>query len=278
MENRFSTAVNVPWYCKPVFFTAIIVGIILIDFLTYYSVMDVIFQNTDRTQGMILSVGIVAMIDLPPMVLADMIPIKKKTIQILMCTTMFAIVLLMLASIVQRLCSADLVFSDVMLSGTTASLPAQRMSMVLLSLLPIATSVFSFALSAKKKMVSAHLLLEETQKEIILQKAKKSELEDTLLFDQFQHENRKYEEAVQRLLQKGETMKSTARYELSKYLGEKKAISKICSEKAADQSPLTPEAKSEQKEVIDIPETQTPFPADPIQISNYSNTEAVSPL
>lgn len=278
MEKQFSTSVNVPWYCKPVFFTTIILGIILIDFLTYYSVMDAIFQNTDWKQGIILSVGIVSMIDLPPMVLADMIPIKKKTIQILMGTTMFAIVLLMLASIVQRLCSADLVFSDVMLSGTTASLPAQRMSMVLLSLLPIATSVFSFALSAKKKMVSAHLLLEETQKEIILQKAKKSELEDTLLFDQFQHENRKYEEAVQRLLQKGETMKSTARYELSRYLGEKKAVSKISSEKAADQSPLTPEAKSEQKEVIDIPETQLPFPADPIQISNYSNTEAVSPL
>lgn len=66
MENQFSTSVNVPWYCKPVFFTAIIMGIILIDFLTYYSVMDAIFQNTDQTQGLILSVGIVAMIDLPP--------------------------------------------------------------------------------------------------------------------------------------------------------------------------------------------------------------------
>lgn len=262
MEKQFSTAVNVPWYCKPVFFTAIIVGIILTDFLTYYSVMDAIFQNTDQMQGIILSVAIVAMIDLPPMVLADLIPIKKKTIHLLMSTTLVAIVLLMLASIVQRLFSTDLVFSDVMLSGTSASVPAQRMSMVLLSLLPIATSVFSFALSAKKKMVSAHLLLEETQKEIILQKAKKQELEHTLLFDQVNHEKQRYEEAVQRLKQKGETMKATARYELSKYLGEKKAVSKISSEKAIDQSRL--EQETEIKERIDIPETQLPFSTDSI--------------
>ncbi|MDO5765577.1 MAG: hypothetical protein Q4P84_07770 [Elusimicrobiales bacterium] len=87
MEKQFSTSVNVPWYCKPVFFATIILGIILIDFLTYYSVMDAIFQNTDWKQGIILSVGIVSMIDLPPMLLADMIPIRKKTIQILMGTT-----------------------------------------------------------------------------------------------------------------------------------------------------------------------------------------------
>ncbi|MDO4155466.1 MAG: hypothetical protein Q4D37_01640 [Oscillospiraceae bacterium] len=207
---------------------------------------------------MILSVGIVAMIDLPPMVLADTIPIKRKTINVLLISSMISIVLLMIASIIQRLCSADLVFSDVMLSGTSASVPAQRMSMVLLSLLPIATSIFSFALSAKKKMVSAHLLLEETQKEIILQKAKKKELENTLLFEQIPYENQKYKEAVQRLLQKGETMKSTARYELSKYLGDKKSVSKISAEKAVDKSPVV--LKTEPKINTNIPETQIPFP------------------
>lgn len=259
MENQFSTSVNVPWYCKPVFFTAIIMGIILIDFLTYYSVMDAIFQNTDQTQGLILSVGIVAMIDLPPMVLADMIPMKKKTINIFLISTIIAIVLLMIASIIQRLCSADLIFSDIMLSNTSASIPAQRMSMVLLSLLPIATSVFSFALSAKKKIVAAHLLLERTEKEIILEKAKRKELENALLFDQVQYEKQKYEEAVQRLLQKGETMQSTARYALSKYLGEKKAVSKISAEKIMDKSPVVLEA--EPKINTSIPEIQIPFSA-----------------
>lgn len=259
MEKQFSTSVNVPWYCKPVFFTAIIMGIILIDFLTYYSVMDAIFQNTDQTQGLILSVGIVAMIDLPPMVLADMIPMKKKTINIFLISTIIAIVLLMIVSIIQRLCSADLIFSDIMLSNTSASIPAQRMSMVLLSLLPIATSVFSFALSAKKKIVAAHLLLEETQQEIILEKAKQKELENTLLFDQFQYEKQKYEEAVQRLLQKGESMKSTARYALSKYLGEKKSVSKISAEKAMDKSPVVLE--TEPKINTSIPEIQIPFSA-----------------
>lgn len=228
MEKTVKRIIKKPWYCNLVLYFLIVAFVVVIDFLTYKTIMDVCFENVDANTSLLMTAGIVVVIDTLPVVLSNLIKIKEQTVKIMMISTLVVVGLLLAASIAQRLCSSDLVFNDAedVLQNSKA---AQQMSMLLLSILPIATSFFTFALSIDKKICEAKTKLEEIKLQISIQQAKKAELETTLKFQQMDFEEKKYAEAIEKLEKDGDLMKAIARQILAEHLGDKRQVTTLTS-------------------------------------------------
>lgn len=226
MEKAIRNTVKAPWYCNSILYFLIVAFVVTVDFLTYKEIMDANFQNIGQSMNNIITAGLVVIVDSLPMVLASLLKIKEKTVKVVMISSLAVVGVLLLTSIGQRLYSSDLMFNDAA-DVISSSKSAHEMSMVMLSILPIATSFFTFALSVDKSIWDTRVKFERVKSEIAFEEAKLLELKNALAFDQLSFENHRYSEAIANLEKLGTSMKITARQILAEHLGDNKSVTKL---------------------------------------------------
>lgn len=260
MEKAIQNTVKAPLYCNSIVYFLIVAFVVTVDFLTYKEIMDANFQNIGQSMNNIITAGLVVIVDSLPMVLASLLKIKEKTVKVVMISSLAVVGILLLTSIGQRLCSSDLMFNDAadVISSTES---AHEMSMVMLSILPIATSFFTFALSVDKAIWDSRVKLARVKSEIAFEEAKLLELQNTLAFDQLSFENHRYSEAIASLEKLGVSMEIVARQILAEHLGDNKSVTQLTTQTTSAVAPTAaaPAASATAAAPVAIPLTQQTY-------------------
>lgn len=260
MENTIQNTVKAPWYCNSIVYFLIVAFVVTVDFLTYKEIMDANFQNIGQSMNNIITAGLVVIVDSLPMILASLLKIKEKTVKVVMISSLAVVSILLLTSIGQRLCSSDLMFNDAA-DVISSSKSAHEMSMVMLSILPIATSFFTFALSVDKAIWYTRIKLARVKSEIAFEEAKLLELQNALAFDQLSLENHRYSEAIASLEKLGVSMETIARQILAEHLGDNKSVTKLTTQTTPAVAPAAaaPATSATAAAPVAIPLTQQTY-------------------
>lgn len=260
MEKTIQDTIKAPWYCNSIVYFLIVAFVVTVDFLTYKEIMDANFQNIGQIMNNIITAGLVVIVDSLPMVLSSLLKIKEKTVKVVMISSLAVVGILLLISIGQRLCSSDLMFNDAA-DVISSSKSAHFMSMVMLSILPIATSFFTFALSVDKEIWNARVKLQRVKSEIAYEEAKLLELKNALAFDQLNFENHRYSEAIASLEKLGVSMETIARQILAEHLGDNKSVTNLTTQKTPTVAPTAaaPAASATAAAPVAIPLTQQTY-------------------
>lgn len=260
MEKAIQNTVKAPLYCNSIVYFLIVAFVVTADFLTYKEIMDANFQNIGQSMNNIITAGLVVIVDSLPMVLASLLKIKEKTVKVVMISSLAVVGILLLTSIGKRLCSSDLMFNDAA-DVISSSKSAHEMSMVMLSILPIATSFFTFALSVDKSIWNSRVKLQRVKSEIAFEGAKLLELQNTLAFDQLSFENHRYSEAIASLEKLGVSMETIARQILAEHLGDNKSVTQLTTQTTSAVAPTAaaPAASATAAAPVAIPLTQQTY-------------------